>query len=258
MARFNTSGFTVIEVTLFLAVSGLLGIGVLASASAALNNQRYQDSVRTLYTQMQAEYSNALNIQNDRSGSQLRCNLNGSVVDTSVSGGVAQSRGTSDCTIAGRLVEVSGNPSRTVTTQPVFATVDPMRDAVLPTSDEDALRRSRLVLAPTTASGTTARGQYDLEWQTSIVAPNGSPLQFRLLIVRSPYSGMMRTYVQQGTTLVPQVANSTTLYSMIGGQSEVTACVNPEGLFTGQELGVRILRNASGASSVKLLTGGVC
>ena len=255
MMQQNSSGFTIIEVVLFLAVGGLLGVGILAGASQSVNQQRYQDGVRSLASELQSQYSAVVNVENDRAGNSYRCNPSGTVIDTSVSGGVAQSRGTSDCTIVGRVIDVTGG-NRVVTSQPVYATADPMKDSILPTSDVDALRKSNLVVPTAATANTLGRDSYEMEWGTSSVTPAGTPRQFRLLVVRSPFSNMVRTYAVVGSTIEPTVTSN--IRDMIGREAEVTICVNPDGLFTGQELGVRILRGASTAAGVKQLEGGVC
>lgn len=247
-------GFTVIEVVLFLAVSGLLGIGILATASSSVNQERYRDSVRSLHSYLQKQYSSILSVQNDRVGNQFRCSLNGTVIDTTINSGVPQSRGTSDCMIVGKVVDVIGDGSGVVRSQPLFATYDPMRDPSLPTSDVDALQKSRLVVGPASLS----KDSYELEWQTSVVMAAGGPQQFRLVIVRSPFSGMVRTYAESAASLQPSTTTTVNALVSSGRQMEITACVDPDGLFTGQELGVRVARNAASASAVTLLDGGVC
>ena len=255
MMHQKSSGFTIIEVVLFLAVGGLLGVGILAGASQSVNQQRYQDAVRSLASELQSQYSAVVNVENDRAGNSYRCNQGATVIDTSVSGGVAQSRGTSDCTIVGRVIDVTGG-NKIMTSQPVYATADPMKDSILPTSDVDALRKSNLVVPSASTANALGRDSYELEWGTSSVSPTGAARQFRLLVVRSPFSNMVRTYAVSGGTVEP--TSTTTVRSMIGTQAEVTICVNPDGLFTGQELGVRVLRGASTAAGVKQLEGGVC
>lgn len=250
----KTQGFTVIEVVLFLAISGLLGIGIMATAASSINQERYRDSVRSLHSYLQKQYSDVFNVQNGRGGNQFRCSQNGTVVDTTASSGIPQSRGTSECTIAGKVVDVIGDNGRIVRSQPVYATYDPMRDLTLPANDIDALKKSRLVVGPASLDN----DEYSLEWQTSLANTSGGAQQFRLLIVRSPLSGMVRTYAESAATLQP--STTTTINSLLtsGTMMDITACVNPDGLFTGQKLGVRIARNAASSSGVTLLDGEVC
>ena len=54
MKRVASRGFTIIEVMLFLAITGLLAVGVLATVGNSINVQRYRDAVVTLQTEVQA------------------------------------------------------------------------------------------------------------------------------------------------------------------------------------------------------------
>ena len=260
MNRQNQRGFTVIEVVLFLAVSGLLGIGILATASSSVNQERYRDSVRSLQAYVQDQYSKVLNTQNDRAGNRYACTASGTIVDTSVSGGGAtQSRGASDCYIVGRVVDVLDADRKTLVSQPVYATYDPMQDALLPTSDSQAFDRSRLIIAPSSVSAEeVGRSESTLEWDTAIVSESGGPRMFRLLIVRSPYSGMIRTYAEVAENLPATSTASVRALAVGNRQTDVTLCVDPAGLFTGQDLGVQIARGATSSAGVTLLDGGAC
>ena len=68
------SGFTIIEAMLFLAVAGALTVAVLAGSGAAINQQRYKDSVNSFKSLLQQQYSEATNVVNDRDGTQACAN----------------------------------------------------------------------------------------------------------------------------------------------------------------------------------------
>ena len=62
-------GFTIIEVMLFLAISGFLLIGLMVGVTTTVARQRYNDSVQDLAEFLRSIYSEVINIQNPRQGS---------------------------------------------------------------------------------------------------------------------------------------------------------------------------------------------
>ncbi len=61
-------GFTLIEVTLFLGITGLLLIGVLASTWTSISEQRSNDIVQNFSDFLQTQYSAVANVQSNGSG----------------------------------------------------------------------------------------------------------------------------------------------------------------------------------------------
>lgn len=57
VALVRRQGFTIIEVMLFLAVSGFLLVGILAGTGSSLANQRYKDAVQDLADILRSQYS---------------------------------------------------------------------------------------------------------------------------------------------------------------------------------------------------------
>lgn len=57
-------GFTLIEVVLFIALSGALFAGIITSTSISINKQRYNDSVQGFAEFLRSIYSEAANVQN--------------------------------------------------------------------------------------------------------------------------------------------------------------------------------------------------
>ena len=103
--------FTIIEVSFFLAISGLMAVGLLAGMGATINSHRYRDSVASLQSQLQQEFSRVENIQNNRAGNES-CNATASITSSS------SERGTTDCVIVGRFIAIEGDK---ITSYPVIA-----------------------------------------------------------------------------------------------------------------------------------------
>lgn len=94
-------GFTIVEVVLFLAVSGFLTVALLTGAGAAVQRQQYRDAVQSFANYLRGQYSHVVNVENDRP--QGKCPINGA------DGGSATNRGQSNCVVVGRYIETVGS-----------------------------------------------------------------------------------------------------------------------------------------------------
>lgn len=239
MSGKKSSGFTIIETMLFLAISGLLAVGVLASATSAINQQRYHDATTSFTSYIQSAYDNVVNVQNDRTN-DYACSQAAGVVATT--GNSAEARGASkDCTIIG--LYLSSSDGITVNAQTVYATADGSSAS----NDLAALQASNLVV-----SSIASQPSYTLGWGTSLVAPKTTTaMGFRLLIARSPSSGTIRTYVST-------IASGTMTDLLTdANRQDVTMCVDPKGL-AANVYGTLIQKDASGTSSIKQVASGTC
>src|SRR6187402_1944283 len=98
------NGFTIIETMLFLGVTGMLATAILVGSGVAIGQQRYRDSVNSLKSQVQQQYSEVTNVINSRD-KNWSCDVNGNVIEApDASDG--ESRGTTDCVLLGRLLTV--------------------------------------------------------------------------------------------------------------------------------------------------------
>lgn len=94
----RSGGFTVIEVVLFLAISGAMAIALLVGISAAIQRQQYRDAVHSFAGFFSDQYSKVLSVENDRQATDA-CPLSSR----------ASERGQSDCVIVGRhVLKVAG------------------------------------------------------------------------------------------------------------------------------------------------------
>src|ERR1035437_3824051 len=96
-------GFTILETMLFLAITGLMVVAILVSTGSTINIQRYRDSVTSLKSYLQGQYSDVNNVRNEQRAINLSCDSN---AVTSETGGVKNSRGQADCIILGRLIKI--------------------------------------------------------------------------------------------------------------------------------------------------------
>ncbi|HEU5187600.1 MAG TPA: hypothetical protein VFT87_03795, partial [Candidatus Saccharimonadales bacterium] len=94
--RGRQQGYTVVEVSLFLAVSGLLFLVAIFTTGNTIRNFRFTDSGNSLEAYVQKQYDNVLNGVNPR-GSNITCT--NSVVTPGT-----QNPGTSNCFFMGKLL----------------------------------------------------------------------------------------------------------------------------------------------------------
>jgi type II secretory pathway pseudopilin PulG len=97
MDIYRSSGFTIIEVSLVLGISGLLVLMALIGTGVSIQTTRFTDSSRSLHAFVQKQYDDILNGVNPRAG-QEACAA-GSVNTTT-----PQTPGTSNCLLLGKLV----------------------------------------------------------------------------------------------------------------------------------------------------------
>jgi type II secretory pathway pseudopilin PulG len=236
----GTTGFTIIETMLFLAITGLMAVGILVGSGVAISQQRYRDSVNSLQTLLQEQYSGVRDVENDRSA-DWSCDSNGVV--TKDLEGSGQVRGTADCLLLGRFVQVN-DAGKTMTLADIIGVRK--ADAETATDDVTELKDNyTLTVSP------VAQETKDVSWGATIVKPGTTtPQPLSMLVVRSPLSGAVLTFIT--TTLIPQ-AEVGTLVDTVNMQTAVPLCVDANtSAFMGQRLAVRIGAFAAGSSAVQI------
>lgn len=219
------TGFTIVEISLFLGLSGLLAAGLMVGWSVNINRQRYNDSVNTFKSGIQQVFSDVENTQNSRSNS-YSCNVvNGNVSITTGS----EIRGQSKCTVLGKLISVGSAPGTgTSLTRPVFFSQYAVRDVIgldIDTStacdgqpckdDIEALRATNYIITSSNSNNIKTQTDNTLEWNAAIKAiTDNSNSQFSgslttgttkdgititntvygVLILRSPIDGTIRVF----------------------------------------------------------------
>lgn len=238
----RSSGFTVIEVMLFLAVSGLMILGMFVGIGGSINRQRYEDAVYSFQDYMQGQYNIVDNVRNNRS--EYICQSGAIVQASATATDLEKARGASNCIIAGQLVTTTDG--RQFTSKPVVATAP---SSAYDTAHDEAAFLSSLQLVAVPDEAATDIDEYKMAWSTRIQTPDSSDTA-QLLIVRMPTSGIVRTYFR--TTIVPDLSGFWT-GSM---PDELSLCVEPDGLIGTNPMGVRVLRDAVNANSVQLISAG--
>lgn len=248
MNRYKTVGFTIIETMLFLAITGALAVGILAGSSLTISTQRYQDSVTSLQALLQQQYSMAFNVVNSRDN-HFTCNSDAAVVDTDAGPGTP--RGQTNCVIMGRYVAISGGTNITVANI-IGAAADATSDS-LPTNDLKSLQRYHLS-APLTTSNNFQTEQ--VNWGVSLydVSDSDTPSSFVMLILRSPLSGAIQTFISEPLRSDSEPA-SLDLNSLVDSsrQVEKRLCFDPGSIVASGRRAVVIRAQAAGPSGIETL-----
>ncbi len=241
-----TPGFTIIEVSFFLAISGLMAVGLLAGMGATINSHRYRDSVASLQSQLQQEFSRVENIQNNRSGSES-CNAAANISTTS------SARGTTECVIIGRFVAVEGDK---ITSYPVIAhSTSTTNDSL---DDTAYLKSHNIKIDQKYELDEGSRWGNTITYASDFGVQKGETRNVYFLIVRSPKSGSVYSF-SSGADLRgdPSGLSSMIVNSPSGqnfGRSRQILCVRKEGVVSMSNLGVTIEANLSNPNGIQILS----
>ncbi len=248
MSNKYISGFTIIEVMLFLAISGALAIGILATSGAAINTQRYRDALNSFQSLIQHQYNETANVVNTREDSQA-CGSDAS----------ATNRGASNCYIVGRVMVISGG--KTIAISNVRGEISSEKEQGLKSAANDLAALNEY----TYRADTSTTEASELAWGTSV---SDAPATITILILRSPLSGTIRTFSYDAKLFEALTTDGQgKMESELDGapilsdtyMKERTLCVDRSGLVNSPPLGVVIKVGASGASGIELTSdNGVC
>lgn len=265
MKKHKKLGFTLIEVSLFLAVTGLLFMGIIIGTQNALRNQRFYDSTQNFVEFLKNVYSQVSNPQ-------------------------SQGQGNGDLAIYGKLVVFGQNTGLDGTTvnndsiQRVYV-YDIVGDAV-GTGSGDVLNMmislNANVVKPAYGGATVTKldyaglvEDYVPRWDAQIEVKGGhTPYKGSILIIRHPSSGTINTLVSDAIVQVNSAVRQANSVLAAGGSynyknilknyltvsgsfkpREIDFCVNPEGTSAASSLrrNVRLAENARNSSGVMLL-----
>lgn len=219
-------GFTIIELILFLGITGALFAGLMVGVNTSINTQRYKESATSYKTLMESQYSEVEYPRNERDNTWT-CTADAGVVQDPASG---QARGSSGCVLLGRYVEITDNGGF-VKTGDVIGITPPGTDidgdsgdgdatAIREMSDLDALIAYTPHRSPIGVRKEAIAWDSRLESSTEKVASKAS-----FLILRSPLSGIIRTFGMEDE-LPDQLKTAITEDN---ARSSVKLCVEPAG-----------------------------
>ena len=239
MGTKTQTGFTIIEVMLFLAVTGMLAAAILVGSGVAIGQQRYRDSVGSLQSYIQQQYNQVTNVTNDRDKAWT-CDSNGNVAQAA-NESAGEARGTSDCVVLGRLVTIDATGTNLVSSV-VVGYRNP--NGATETSDVAELATNyKLGIAP------IDKDDESVNWGAQVVKPKTTtPMPFSILVIRSPLSGALMTFTKEGAQ-----TNPGSMVSAANMSVQRDLCVNADaGSFVGKRMEIRIEPFASSQSAVQV------
>ncbi|MBQ1528594.1 hypothetical protein IIZ77_03035 [Candidatus Saccharibacteria bacterium] len=194
MKKFNQKrGFTIIEVSLFLALSGFLMVGLILGANISISRQRYNDSVNNFTDFIRGAYTDTLNVSNynDQSG-RTKTAIYGKFITF---GEPDAGKTVYAYDVVGKAISSSAATSSTV--------------LVMLKNEINAN-----IIQSESSGGTTYVNSfyritpYTIPWDGELQNPNNTDgsvnstlFSGAVLVVRSPTTGGIRTYVYSGTNL---------------------------------------------------------
>lgn len=223
-------GFTIIETMLFLAVTGLLTIGVLVGASTAISAQRYKDAVATLQSDIQQQYEDAVSIKNGREGASTIPTCTGD-------------RGQTDCVLMGKLMTISS--SGAIVQYSVFGR-EPGTLAGSPTEYQVMQAYNPTVISSSSQPGAMEWGT-GIAWPVSGAEASPSDRDIGILVLRSPNSGAVFTFTRDSV-------DTTNLSTMVNASArgKRTLCISTTGWVVGEKMAISIAPNASTAGAIEI------
>ena len=215
------SGFTIIEVVIVLAITGLLLTGILAGASTNITRQRYNDSVQNFAEFLRSTYSEVVNVQNPRSGQAANrfcsvSNLNNQISSQGTTKNIGFP-GRTECALYGKLIvfgeDDDSGENTTIYSYDIIGRIFTQSDMVFKSSDNSEFTTLRALSAVdadiTSVSISKTHGKqfcslnhagnntiYKPQWSARIEStqPTRDLYKGMIMIVRSPISGTIHTY----------------------------------------------------------------
>lgn len=222
MRRVKTKkGVTLIEVILFLAITGAIFAMVMTGVSSSTSRRRYTDSVNDIVEQIRNAYSATINVENIRAkteDSSYFCSISSAYSSTGAlqinSKDTDNYPGRSRCAVYGQLITFGEQNNTRVNRYDIIglAEVD-ARNNINPDDSDEVINSLRTIganvvtikqnnSAMTSCSvdlaGTTS--SYLPQWDATIENTMGRALfKGAVMIARSPISGTVHTFVYTGS-----------------------------------------------------------
>lgn len=246
-------GFTIIEVSLFLAITGLLFLGVTIGVQSSVYRQRFNDSVQNFSEFLRSIYAETMNVQSADKGRSNQA-IYGKLVTFGERKGL-----TNNSDVDGNqafVYDVIGDARDDISAGDILAVLknDVKADVVFVENDE--IRLAGIVES------------YRPKWSAQIQSACNNddcfkPIKAALLIVRHPKTGTVYTFVMKNKTI--EVNENKSTGNVLGKYlnegdfklEKIDFCINPEGENKyDSRADVRINANARNSSAIEVIYEG--
>ena len=215
MNRASAKGFTIIEVVLFLAITGGLFVALMVGVNSNITQQRYRETVSDLVSFLQDQYNEVNNPRNEERVQDLKCNTTTGVT---VSSGSGQARGTSGCVLLGKAIMLESGGTE-IKVLPVVGGVDVTVDVLENAVDDLAPLRGYSLVSSTIGAQSKV-----LDQGAAMRTINNLPSELSMLILRSPVNGLLYVFATEDSV---NLGDRREIERMIvqGNQEPITQCI---------------------------------
>lgn len=251
MGRSVSPGFTIIETTLFLAISALLVLLIIVGTGANLNIQRYRDAAESFKSLVQQQYADLSSVQNGRD-KNWTCDSTATITED---GADDRLRGQSSCFLIGKYMRIDGSDIA------VYTVLASQKSSATQPDDVQAMLKNYSLNV-----STESVENHQMEWGTQIAwASDGkqdvksptTPRQIGILFVRSPDSGQVYTFTSDSVPAKDSIGQSTfndllVAGDSVPGQAARMICIESGGLFVNGDRGLYLSAFSSSTSSIEI------
>ena len=227
--RKKNTGFTIIEVVLFLGITGLLILALMVGVGVSVRRHRYDDSVAAFVDFLKEQFGKVQNVQNTVA------------TDHPVPGCTGGGTGQSSCVIYGRYIFMDSEGDGSSGLIRTYLAVGPEVQNI-----NDMFNNVYAVGGETVELPWGAVARY--------VFPSGSGSRLHILIYRSPVTGMISTRIVRNSTGMTAEGSAFKIPVASGTVDRVDFCVVSPDSYAGQRQ-VRLVSGASSAAGVTLKSG---
>ncbi len=239
-------GFTIIEISLFLAITGLIFIAMIIGVNSSLTQNHYEDDVRGLVDFIQNAYSKVISVEGDGKGDSTTKAIYGKLITFGESNNLA---GTTNSNNSVFIYDVVGD----IATNDSGSTLAALK----------ALNANVTVGTSTDSRFAGIADSFTLRWASTIETTAAEPttLKAAILITRSPSNGNIFTYVKTNGTLEinkNRATNPNILLNALNNNeftmAELDICVSMDRKpYGGRRKDIRIDRLSRGSSGVRVI-----
>ncbi len=229
-------GFTIIELILFLGITGLLFVGLMVGVNTNIATQRYKESAVGYKSIFEEQYSLVEHPRNSRNNNWT-CDTAG-IISQSPAGGIP--RGTSRCVLLGRYIELKNSGTQVEVGDAVGVDPGVRSDGVV--SDLDEIKAYQPRKSPIDTETIT------VGWGSQLKAEDDKDSTASYLILRSPLSGSIRTFASS-ESLSEQL---TSAVSQASSMKVIKNCITPSGYVSVPVYSVTVSAAVGGVNSIAL------